>query len=288
MTIKKLMENMETLENMKNAMGINANGINVSRMNDGENIIPYIYLIASDEQEKNNDRIKKIDELVKEYPADKECTAKEKNAKQALKLEKSELETRNGELTELLANFADENGNIIAPTITPLSATWAFSKGTKVYANALAVANQSMMLELVGKIHKNIKDHSDNMLEFVENPEKRCGEIYKDLKGQLCQLFSLLNGKDVTANQKDVCDIISNAIHTKNGVKADSTASDRKVSIAKEGTLLRICCGVLATKLIDREMPKPEKAKKAEKQENAKDTEKQNNAEQAQAQAEQK
>lgn len=273
MTIKKLMENMETLENMKNTMGINANGINVSRMNDGENIIPYIYLIADNEKQSNDESIKKLDEIISALPTDKQCTKEQKATKAIKKIEREKLYARNEELNELLSNFANEQGTIVPPTITPLSATWAFSRGTKVYANALAVENQSMMLELVGKIHKNIKDHSDNMQEFVENPEKRCGEIYKDLKGQLCQLFSLLNGKDVTANQKDVCDVISNAIHAKNGVKVDSTASDRKVSIAKEGTLLRICCGVLATKLIDRELPKPEKAKKAEKQDKTQDNE---------------
>lgn len=273
MTIKNLMENVENLKGMQETMHINENGFNYSRMNDGENIIPYIYLIASDEQERNNDRIKKIDELVKEYPVDKECTAKEKHAKQALKLEKSELETRNKELAGLLANFADENGNIIAPTITPLSATWAFSKGTKVYANTLAVANQSAMLDLVEKIHNNIKLHVDIMYSFVENPDTRCGEIYKNLKAQLCQLFSLLNGIDVTANQKDVVDILSNAITVNNGVQADSTAKSRKVNVRQEQTLLRVCCSTLCTKLIDREMPKPEKAKKAEKQDKTQDNE---------------
>ena len=229
-------------------------GINCEAMNEEKNFVSYCYLLICDEKDKNESRVKSIDELLEEYPTDKNCDKKQLNEKQALKLEKQTLQERHEELMQGL-DLYKVDGKVVAPEVTTLSATWAFSKGTKEYGNLLIVPNRANIMKSVEEIAKALKGHLDLLESFMDSKEARHGEVYTGLKAELCNLFSLLNDKDITANKTDVIAVLHKCVIVKGGVKADNNAQETSVSVRKDKSILKACCDVLTAKRVKRENP---------------------------------
>lgn len=245
--IKYFSENHLMLQ-LAEEIGVNLEkGINYSAMNDESNFIPYAYLVLTDEKDKLEISIAGIKKVLEDMPANKDCNKREKLEKDNKKQELEDCENRLNNIIPVLETLQE-----LKPVITPISTLWAYSHGTKKFANGETVANQAKMLESVAKLHKMIKSHNEEIIGFAKE-ENRKGQVYKDMKKELTVLFSLLFGTSITANASDVAWIANACTSTKGGVKTDSNAADNKIAVVRKDTVLKKVCDCLSSKLKKRE-----------------------------------
>ena len=247
-TENKYFTNNHLMLQLAEEIGVNMEkGINYSAMNDEHNFIPYAYLVLVDEKEKLEISIAGIKKVLEDMPANKDCTKRKKLDKDNKKQELEDCENRLNNIIPVLDALQE-----LKPVVTPISALWAYSHGTKKFANGESVANQAKMLESVTKLHKMIKSHNEEIIGFAKE-ENRKGQVYKDMKKELTNLFSLLFGTAITANASDVAWIANACTSTKGGVKADSNAADNKIAVVRKDTVLKKVCDCLSSKLKKRE-----------------------------------
>lgn len=247
-TENKYFTNNHLMLQLAEEIGVNMEkGINYSAMNDEHNFIPYAYLVLVDEKEKLEISIAGIKKVLEDMPANKDCTKRKKLDKDNKKQELEDCENRLNNIIPVLDALQE-----LKPVVTPISALWAYSHGTKKFANGESVANQAKMLESVAKLHKMIKSHNEEIIGFAKE-ENRKGQVYKDMKKELTNLFSLLFGTAITANASDVAWIANACTSTKGGVKADSNAADNKIAVVRKDTVLKKVCDCLSSKLKKRE-----------------------------------
>lgn len=247
-TENKYFTNNHLMLQLAEEIGVNMEkGINYSAMNDEHNFIPYAYLVLVDEKEKLEISIAGIKKVLEDMPANKDCTKRKKLDKDNKKQELKDCENRLNNIIPVLDALQE-----LKPVVTPISALWAYSHGTKKFANGESVANQAKMLESVAKLHKMIKSHNEEIIGFAKE-ENRKGQVYKDMKKELTVLFSLLFGTAITANASDVAWIANACTSTKGGVKADSNAADNKIAVVRKDTVLKKVCDCLSSKLKKRE-----------------------------------
>ena len=247
-TENKYFTNNHLMLQLAEEIGVNMEkGINYSAMNDEHNFIPYAYLVLVDEKERLEISIAGIKKVLEDMPANKDCTKREKLDKDNKKQELEDCENRLNNIIPVLDALQE-----LKPVVTPISALWAYSHGTKKFANGESVANQAKMLESVAKLHKMIKSHNEEIIGFAKE-ENRKGQVYKDMKKELTNLFSLLFGTAITANASDVAWIANACTSTKGGVKADSNAADNKIAVVRKDTVLKKVCDCLSSKLKKRE-----------------------------------
>lgn len=238
--------------------GINEEGINVSCMNEESNLYPYIYLILSDEKARNLSTIAQVGEKIKKLPTPSARNAEQKATATLLSAQKKQLSDRNDEI-----DVAIDSLKALNYAISPISAVWAFAKGTAEFGNNETVKGYAKIKESSKCIHTLLKRHSDELFAMIDGSgnainEKCKGELYKDFKRELGILFTNLFGTSITAKQGDVAAIIFACINFNGGVRADSCAKEASLSICQPKTVLRKACEILVEKLRARE-EKPEK-----------------------------
>lgn len=233
--------------------GINEEGINVSCMNEEGNLYPYIYLILSDEKARNLSTIAQVGEKIKKLPTPSARNAEQKATATLLSAQKKQLSDRNDEI-----DVAIDSLKALNYAISPISAVWAFAKGTAEFGNNETVKGYAKIKESAKCIHTLLKRHSDELFAMIDGSgnainEKCKGELYKDFKRELGILFTNLFGTSITAKQGDVAAIIFACINFKGGVRADSCAKEASLSICQPKTVLRKACEILVEKLRARE-----------------------------------
>lgn len=235
-------------------------GINYDAMNDASNFLPYTLLIMQDELAKNEKAIGKLVEKIDELPKPSKRNASEK-AFALLSEEKiSAFKGRNEELATAIASIE----NLKLP-VTSLSACWAFAKGTTDFGKDSIVQNRQKINDCLDELRKLCVKHDELIRTFANEKgsvnEQAChGQIYKQMKEQLCDLFTALFNQNITANQQDVCSFIATVMYCKVGVNENSN-SFAKYGLANNKTMLRKACALLCDKLARRQVQVSDKGK---------------------------
>lgn len=239
-------------------------GINFSAMNNSENFLPYCKLILQAEKERNEKRIEKLEEKLSELVdiIDEKhldlFTLELEESKELLK-EKKTLEYRQEEIKPVLDSLQE-----LKPENTALAATWAFSHSTPTFGNDETVPNYGKIKDCAKTLHSLVKAHAEEVYSFAGGVDKNgqaiansaaChGQVYKKVKETLSELFSLLYGQGIRANQADVAWIVHACVSTTGGVnKENSNAKQAKFSIKQENNCLKEVCSLLCSKLADRQ-----------------------------------
>ena len=246
--------NNELLLNIAEICNIDkVKGINYDAMNDASNFLPYALLIMQDEKAKNEKAVEKLNEKIGELPKPSKRNASEKAFALLTEEKISAFASRNEELQTAITSIE----NLKMP-VTSIAATWAFAKGTTDFGKDSIVQNRQKINDCLDELRKLCVKHDELIRTFANEKgtanEQAChGQIYKDMKSQLCDLFTSLFNQNITANQQDVCSFIATVMYCNVGVNENSN-SYAKYGLANNKTMLRKACALLCDKLARRQV----------------------------------
>ena len=228
-------------------------GINYDAMNDSANFLPYALLIMQDELAKNEKAVEKLNEKLNELPKASKRNASEKAFALLTEEKISAFASRNEELQVAITSIE----NLKMP-VTSIAACWAFAKGTTDFGKDSIVQNRQKISDCLEELRKLCIKHDELIRTFANEKgsinEPAChGQVYKDMKSQLCDLFTALFNQNITANQQDVCSFIATVMYCKVGVNENSN-SYAKYGLANNKTMLRKACALLCDKLARRQV----------------------------------